>query len=77
MEVMEPNPVPFFIWLMNHYNGVVEFAVVNGEFQLYVADHWWMDDPFIDVIDDADWPDENDPEWEEVEAEADAEFEGA
>ena len=77
MEVLEPNPVPFFIWLMNHYNGVVEVAVVNGEFQLYVADHWWMDDPFIDVIDDADWPDENDPEWEEVEAEADAEFEGA
>lgn len=20
MEVMEPNPVPFFIWLLNHYN---------------------------------------------------------
>lgn len=56
---------------------MVEFAVIDGEFQLYIADHWWMDDPFIDVIDDADWPDENDPEWEEAEDEADAEFEGA
>ena len=37
MDVLEPNPVPFFEWLLIHYNGVVEFAVVNGDL-IFISD---------------------------------------
>jgi hypothetical protein len=48
MEVLKLKPVPFLCLLLNHFNGVVEIAVVNGEVQLYHAQRWWADDSFID-----------------------------
>ena len=55
MEKLEPDPLPLLLWVMNHWNGLMEFVYVNGEFSHVV---WPAYDPH-----------EDDPNWDQNELE--------
>ena len=57
------------MWLLTNWNGAVEFIVVENQFQLHVDPEWPLNDPLIDVIDDSEWFEEPDVEWEAAELE--------
>ena len=73
--MLDPDPSPFYDWLSYFYNGNFEYMSKNGEFTLYLDSDWLLDDPNIHVIDDTEWPDDPDPEWEAAEAEYEPIFE--
>ena len=69
MQTLDPNPLPFYLWLMNHWNGIMEYVLINGQLHIDWPSHWPLGDPTIIVVDDSEWPDVHDPEWEAAEAE--------
>ena len=69
MQTLDPNPLPFYLWLMNHWNGIVEYVMINGILHLDWPSHWPLGDPTIIVLDDSEWPEVHDQEWEAAEAE--------
>ena len=56
MQTLDPNLLPFYLWLMNHCNGIVEYVMINGQLLLYWPSHWPLGDPTIIVLDDSEWP---------------------
>ena len=69
MQTLDPNPLPFYLWLMNHWNGRVKYVMINGILHLDWPSHWPLGDPTIVVLDDSEWLKVHDPEWEAAEAE--------
>ena len=56
MATLEPDPVPFFMWIgKNSIKGDMEFDVMNGRLSLYL-DRDWEDDPLVEVLDDSENP---------------------
>ena len=55
METLDPNPIPFFTWLLAHWNGLVEYVLVNGQFHIHEIPDWLLDSSFNEVIDDSEW----------------------
>ena len=43
--------------------------MINGKIHLDWPFHWPLGDPTIIVLDDSEWPEVHDPEWEAAEAE--------
>ena len=69
-RLLDPDPTFFYNWLSFCYDGRFTTNVDDNERFVVVPDpDWPLDDPNIHVIDDADWPDDPDPEWEAAEAE--------
>ena len=64
MATLEPDPIPFYLWLLSNWDGVVELVMVDGQFHLDWPSHWPLNDPLVEA-----WPDDPDPEWEAAEAE--------
>ena len=77
METIEPSPYPFYIWLYKHWNGTVQYVLINGIFCFDCPSHWPLGDPTVEILDDTDWAEvpgrdaewDADPEWEATEAE--------
>ena len=77
METIEPSPYPLYIWLFNHWNGTVQYVLINGILCLDWPYHWPLGDPTVEILDDTDWAEvpgwnaewDADPEWEAAEAE--------
>ena len=69
MLTLDPNALPFYLWLMNHWDGIVEYVMINGQLHLDWTSHWPLGDPTIMVLDDSEWPEVHAPEWEAAEAE--------
>ena len=69
MQTLDPNPLPFYLWLMNHWNGIVEYVMINGQLHLDWPSHWPLGDPTLMVLDDSEWPEVHDPELVAAEAE--------
>ena len=69
MQTLDSNPLPFYLWLMNHWNGIVEYVMINGQLHLNWPSHWPLGDPTIIVLDDSEWPGVHDPDWEAADAE--------
>ena len=69
MQTLDPNPLPFYLWLMNHWNKVVEYVMINGKLHLDWLIHWPLGDSTIIVLDNSEWPGVHDPDWEAAEAE--------
>ena len=69
MQTLDPIPLPFYLWLMNHWNGIVEYIIINNQLHLDWFSHWPLGDPTILVLDDSEWPEVHDTEWEAAEAE--------
>ena len=69
MATLEPDPVPFFMWIGEHWIlGNMEFVVSNGQLSLYL-DRDWENDPFVEVLDDS----ENPPEVIEIDSDSEVE----
>ena len=43
--------------------------MINGQLHLDWLSHWPSGDPTIIVLDDSEWPEVHDPEWEAAETE--------
>ena len=69
MQTLNPNPLPFYLWIMTHSNGIVEYVMINGQLHLDWPSHWYLSDPTMLVLDNSEWPGVHDPEWEAAEAE--------
>ena len=69
MLTLDPNPLPFYLWLMNHWDGIVEYVMINGQLHLDWPSHWPLGDPTIMLLDDSEYPEVHHPEWEAAEAE--------
>ena len=55
---------------MNYWNGIVKYVMINGQFHFDWPSHWPLGDFTIIVLDDSEWPEVHDPEWEAAEAES-------
>ena len=69
MQTLDPHPLPFYLWLMNHWNEIIEYVMIYTQLHFDWPFHWPLGDPTIIVLDDSEWPDVRDPEWEAAEAE--------
>ena len=69
IQTLDSNPLPSYLWLMHHWNGIVKYVMINGQLHLDWPSHWPSDDLTIIVLDDSEFPDVRDPEWEAAEAE--------
>ena len=69
MQTLDPNPLPFYLLLMNHWNGIVEYVMINNQLHLDWPSHWPLDDLTIIELDDSEWLGGHDPEWVAAETE--------
>ena len=60
MATLDPNPLPFYLWLLNHWNGIVQYVMINGQLHLDWPSNLPLNDPTIVVLDDSEWPDQPD-----------------
>ena len=60
MAPLDPKPLPFYLWLFNHWNGIVEFVMINGQLHLDWPSHSPLSDPMLEMLDDFEWPDQPD-----------------
>ena len=69
MQTLDPNPLPFYLWLMKHWNGIVEYIMINSLLHIDWPFHSLVGDPTIIVLEDSEWPEVHDPEWQAAETE--------
>ena len=61
MATLNTNPLPFYPCLLNYWNGIVEFVMINGQLHLDWPSHSPLTDPMIEVLDYSEWSDQ--PGW--------------
>ena len=44
MDTLELSPFPFYYWLFNNWNGIVEYVMINGQLCLDWPYHWPLSD---------------------------------
>ena len=53
MATLDPNALPFYLWLFNHWNGIVEFVMINGQLHLDWPSYSPLNDPIMELLDDS------------------------
>ena len=53
---------------MYNFNGIVDYVMITDQLHLDWPSHWPSGDSTIIVLDDSEWPQVHDPEWEAAEA---------
>ena len=47
MATLDPNPLPFYLLLLNHWNELVKYVIINGHLHLDLPSQWPLNDPTV------------------------------
>ena len=67
MQTLNINFLPFYLLLINRWNGIVKYVMINSPLYIDWPFHWTLGDFTIIVYDDFDQPGVHDLEWEPAE----------